>query len=68
MEMTATNKKPLLTINETAREYGVPNYGIRGLVKTGKFPVIQCGNRVYISREVFENYLAKGGERLNENR
>lgn len=55
-------KKPALTIKETAQEFQFPEYAIRTLVKRGAFPVIQCGNRAYIVREVFADYLKKGGE------
>ena len=54
--------KPALTIKETAREFQFPEYGIRTLVKRGAFPVIQVGNRCYITREIFADYLKKGGE------
>ena len=56
-------QKAALTIKETAREYQFPEYAIRTLVKRGAFPVIQVGNRVYITRAKFEEYLEKGGER-----
>jgi len=55
-------QKAALTIRETSREYGIPEYAIRTLVKRGAFPVIQTGNRWYIVRTVFEAYLEKGGE------
>lgn len=55
-------KKPALTIKETAQEFQFPEYAIRTLVKRGAFPVIQVGTRVYIVRDVFADYLRKGGE------
>ena len=58
----ATVEKPALTIKETAKEFQFPEYAIRTLVKRGAFPVIQVGNRCYITREIFANYLKKGGE------
>ena len=54
--------KPALTIKETAREFQFPEYAIRTLVRRGAFPVIQVGNRCYITREIFADYLKKGGE------
>lgn len=54
--------KPALTIKETAKEFQFPEYAIRTLVKRRAFPVIQTGNRVYICRDVFTEYLQKGGE------
>jgi hypothetical protein len=54
-------EKPAMTIKETAREFQFPEFAIRSLVKRGAFPVIQVGNRVYIVREVFAEYLKKGG-------
>ncbi len=53
--------KPALTIKETAKEFQFPEYAIRTLVKRGAFPVVQVGNRCYIVRSVFEEYLKKGG-------
>ena len=50
-------KKPAMTIKETAKEFQFPEFAIRSLVKRGAFPVIQVGNRVYIVREVFAEYL-----------
>lgn len=55
-------EKPALTIKETAKEFQFPEYAIRTLVKCGAFPVIQVGNRCYITREIFADYLKKGGE------
>ena len=55
-------EKAALTIKETAKEYHFPEYAIRTLVKRGAFPVIQVGNRVYITRAKFEVYLETGGE------
>ena len=55
------NLKPL-TIKQAAREYSFPEFAIRTLVKTGAFPVVKCGTRVYIIRNTFEDYLQKGGE------
>ncbi len=55
-------KKAALTIKETANEYNFPEYAIRTLVKRGAFPVIQVGNRCYITRAKFEEYLQRGGE------
>ena len=54
-------EKPALTIKETAKEFQFPEYAIRTLVKRGAFPVIQVGNRCYITREIFAVYLKKGG-------
>ena len=53
--------KPALTIKETAKEFHFPEFAIRRLVKNGAFPVIQVGNRVYITREIFEQYLKEVG-------
>ena len=52
----------ILTIRQAAKEFGFPEFGLRTLVKGGAFPVIRCGNRVYISRAVFEKYVERGGE------
>lgn len=54
-------EKPALTIKETAKEFQFPEFAIRTLVKRGAFPVIQVGNRCYIMREIFADYLKTGG-------
>jgi len=59
---TVEQEKSVYTIKELAKLYSFPEFGLRGLVKTGAFPVIKCGSRVYIVKTVFENYLQKGGE------
>jgi len=61
-------QKAALTIKETAREYNFPEYAIRTLVKRGAFPVIQVGNRCYITRAKFEDYLERGGETYDAKR
>lgn len=58
-------QKIALTIKETAKAFNFPEYAIRTLTKRGAFPVIQVGKRCYIVRQVFEDYLQKGGERYN---
>ena len=62
MNNAQTNPNQPLTIAKTAKEYGFPEYCIRTLVKRGEFPVIQTGNRSYITRKVFESYLETGGK------
>ena len=64
MEMTAT--KTIMTIRQAAQEFGFPEFGLRNLIKRGAFPVIRCGNRSYITRQILEDFIAKGGERQNE--
>ena len=61
-------EKTALTIKETAKEYHFPEFAIRTLVKRGAFPVIQVGNRCYIVRGVFEEYLKTGGEKYATSR
>ena len=55
------SRKTALTIRETAQEFQFPEFAIRTLVKRGAFPVIQVGNRVYIVRDGFAEYLKEGG-------
>ena len=55
-------EKNVYTIKELAKLYSFPEFGLRGLVKNNAFPVIKCGSRVYIVKNVFESYLQKGGE------
>ena len=50
-----------MTIKETAKEFSFPEFAIRTLVKRGAFPVVQVGNRCYIVRDVFAEYLKTGG-------
>ena len=50
-----------LTIRQAAQEYGFPEHAVRTLVKRGEFPIVQTGNRVYIMRHVFDQYLQAGG-------
>lgn len=50
-----------LTIRQAAKEYGFPEHTVRILVKRGEFPIVQAGNRVYIMRHVFADYLQSGG-------
>lgn len=54
-----------LTIKETAREFNFPEFAIRTLVKRQAFPVVQVGNRCYILRHVFNEYLQSGGAVYN---
>ena len=61
-------QKAALTIKQTAKEYNFPEFAIRTLVKRGAFPVVQVGNRCYIVRSVFEDYLQKGGEAYDPNK
>ena len=61
-------EKPVLTIKETAKEFQFPEFAIRRLVKTGAFPVIQVGNRCYITREIFAQYLKEGGTKYAASR
>ncbi len=56
-------EKTALTIKETAKAFHFPEFAIRTLVKRGAFPVIQVGNRCYITRDIFAAYLEKGGEK-----
>lgn len=50
-----------LTIKEAAREFNFPEHAIRNLIKRQTFPVVQVGNRCYILRHVFNEYLQSGG-------
>lgn len=54
-------QKAVLTIRETAKAFNFPEYAIRTLVKRGAFPIVQVGNRCYIVREAFAEYLKTGG-------
>ena len=56
------DSKKILTIKQAAKIYGFAEFGLRGLVKRGAFPVIRCGNRCYIAQAVLEAYIEKGGE------
>lgn len=58
-------QKTALTIKETAKEFSFPEFAIRTLVKRGAFPVVQVGNRCYIVRDIFAEYLKTGGARYD---
>ena len=58
-------EKRALTIKETAKEFSFPEFAIRTLVKRGAFPVVQVGNRCYIVRDIFAEYLKTGGARYD---
>jgi len=58
MEATPTT---IMTIKECSREYQFPEFCLRNLIKRGAFPVIQAGTRCYITKQVFNEYLEKGG-------
>ncbi len=60
--------KKVLTIRETAKAFDFPEFALRTLVKTGRFPVIQVGSRVYIVRETFEAYIQSGGKAYDSKR
>ena len=55
-------QKTLLTINETARAFEVPAFFVRTKVKRGEIPCFMAGTRAYISRDVFREFLATGGQ------
>ncbi len=61
-------EKTALTIKETAKTYNFPEFAIRTLVKRGAFPVVQVGNRCYIVRSIFEEYLKSGGAKYVNSR
>ncbi len=49
MDVMQVDVPKMLTIRETARTGILPEYALRQLVKQGKIPHIQCGNRVLIN-------------------
>jgi hypothetical protein len=66
--VNTTINKQILTIRETAKAYGVAEFAVRNWTKAGAFPVLKAGSRCYINRNVFEQFLTKGGEVCNEKR
>ena len=58
-------ERKALTIKETAKEFSFPEFAIRTLVKRGAVPVVQVGNRCYIVRDVFAEYLKTGGAKYD---
>ena len=62
------NEQKILTIRQAARMFGFPEFGLRGLVKRGAFPVVRCGNRCYIAKIVLEEYIQRGGETYDAKR
>ena len=61
-------QKEILTITELGREYkqrGIATFAIRNWAKQGLFPTLKAGNRTYINRSIFEEYLKSGSVRNN---
>ena len=58
----------IVSIPRASKITGFPAFGLRGLVKRGDIPVIQCGNRCYINLAVLKAYLEKGGEAYDAKR
>jgi hypothetical protein len=59
-----TIQKEIMTITEAGWEYkarGAATFAIRNWAKQGLFPTLKAGNRTYLNRAVFEEFLTKGG-------
>ena len=50
----------VMTIKQTAQKYGIPEHALRKLVRKEVFPIIKAGNRTYISKSAFEDFLRYG--------
>jgi len=59
-ERGSNMEKKILTIRQTAAEYGVAEFAVRRWVKQKQFPVFYSGTRCYINRQTFEGYLTGG--------
>ena len=46
-----------LTINQTAKELGLPAYAVRTLQKQGQVPGFYNGNRYYVNLDLFKQKL-----------
>jgi hypothetical protein len=56
-------KKEIMTITEAGREYKervIATFAIRNWAKQGLLPTLKAGNRTYINRTIFEEFLATG--------
>lgn len=53
--------KLLLTPKQLSQEFQVSYYMVMGLIKEGKIKCIKSGNRHYVNRHLFANYI-NGGE------
>ena len=51
-------QKQALTINETAEYSGIGRNTLRALVRWGKIPVIQIGNKTIIRTEALDLFLS----------
>ena len=61
IEIMMKSEKSVLTVHEAAMEYGFPECGLRTIIKEGRIPIIQIGNRAYVTRKTMEEFLKQGG-------
>ncbi|MCM1328108.1 MAG: helix-turn-helix domain-containing protein [Ruminococcus sp.] len=55
--MIDIEKPHMLTVNETAKEFGLPANLIRAKAKSGEIKAIRQNSRLYINAEAFAEYL-----------
>jgi len=51
-----------LTIRQTAKEFGIPEFAIRTMQKCGEVPGFYSGSRFYVNAEKFEEKLLAAEE------
>lgn len=54
----------MLTIAETAANYGISQYAVRKWVNSGSLPAVRIGKKFLINEQVIENFL-KGENKSN---
>ncbi|GHU71585.1 hypothetical protein FACS1894184_18600 [Clostridia bacterium] len=53
------NNRLFYTVKALAKEYGISAFALRGLARSGAFPVIKRGKRIYIVKSAFDAFLQK---------
>jgi len=59
MEIKKT--KRLYTINQAAKERGVPAFALRGWIKAGEIKFIKSGKRYYLTLEALDRFIDGAG-------
>ena len=59
--MTSSAAGELIHISTVARDLGLSEYQMKGLVERGEIAATKVGRRTYILRRAVEEYLEKAG-------
>lgn len=63
-----TQSKTALTINEASEYTGIGRNTLRGLISSGKIPVIKIGNKILVRTETLDKFLEINEGRNLKNR